>query len=163
MMIMMKYLLGIIVIGPLLGSALPVASLYGDYHFAAEAVTLKLSAPDSYTYFATEYMKRSGSVTSKELSRGTFTLTGDTLRLSEFPAETIMTLVVDSEEKLRVVQVKELHPDDILLSWNKYYADGTPRLEAGWRRGKKHGTWVYYNEDGDVMKTETYKRGKLKD
>ena len=159
---MMKYLLGMMLIEPLLGSAPPVERLYGDYHFAQEAITLKLSAPDTYTYFATEYAKRSGSVTSKEISRGTFTLTGDTLRLSAFPANNTMTLVVESEEQLRVVQMKELNPDDVLLGWNKYYADGTPRLEAGWRKGKKHGTWVYYDEEGNVTKSETYKKGKLK-
>ena len=162
-MIMIKYLTGIVVAGVLLNSASPVEDLYGDYHFAQPAVTLKLSAPDSYTYFATEYAKRSGSVTSKEISRGTFTLSGDTLRLLEFPAKTTMTLVVDSEEQLRAVQMKELEADDVLLGWNKYYADGTPRLEAGWRKGKKHGTWVYYDEAGDVVKTETYRKGRLKD
>ena len=159
----MKYWLGTILIGWLLNNAPSVESLYGDYHFAPKAVTLKLTAPDSYTYFATEITKRSGAVTSQEISRGTFTLTGDTLRLSAFPTKTTMTLVVDSEEQLRVVQMKELEPDDVLLGWNKYYADGTPRLEAGWRKGKKHGTWVYYDEDGGVMKTETYRKGKLKD
>lgn len=160
---MIKHLLAILLIGPSSSSSPPVDSLYGDYHFAPEAVTLKLTAPDAYTYFVTEYARRSGSVTSKEISRGTFTLRGDTLQLSEFPSENTMTLVVDSEEKLRVLQMKELKPDDILVGWNKYYADGSPRLEAGWRKGKKHGTWVYYDEDGNVTKTETYKRGKLKD
>ena len=159
---MVKYLLGMLLVGSLFG-AVPVEQLYGDYHFAQDAITLKLTAPDAYTFFTTEYSKRSGSVTSKEISRGSFTLTGDTLLLSDFRTRDSMTLVVESEQQLRVVQMKELERDNILLGWNKYYADGTPRLEAGWRKGKKHGTWVYYDEDGNVIKSETYKKGKLKD
>ena len=162
-MMVANYLAGILWVALLVSGAPPVENLYGDYHFAEEAVTLKLTAPDNYTFFATKYEKRSGAVTSTEISRGTFTLAGDTLLLSEFPGNNTMSLLVDSEEKLRVVQVKALEPGDVLLCWNKYYADGDPRLEAGWRKGKKHGTWVYYDETGNVTKSETYRRGKLRD
>ena len=162
-MILAKYLIGIAFTGLLISGEPPVERLYGDYHFAKEAVTLKLSPPNNYTYFVTEYAKRSGAVTSTEISRGTFNLTGDTLLLSEFPSNDTMSLRVDSEEKLRVMQMKALEPDDVLLCWNKYYPDGEPRLEAGWRRGKKHGTWVYYDPAGNVAKTKTYRKGKVKD
>ncbi len=71
-----KYLVGITFVGLLAGSDPAVERLYGDYHFAKEAVTLKLSSPNNYTYFTTKRAKRGGAVTSTEISRGTFSLTG---------------------------------------------------------------------------------------
>lgn len=159
----MARILGIMLVSTLIYRLPPAEELYGDYYFASDEITLKLSAPDNYTYFATKVAKRSGSVTSTEISRGNFTLNGDTLVLTEFPGNGTMKLLVVSEEELRAVQMKELEADDVLLCWNKYYADGQPRLEAGWRKGKRHGTWVYYDEEGGVVKSETYKKGKLQD
>lgn len=152
-----------VVFSLLISGTPPTENLYGDYYFARDEITLKLSAPDHYTYFATKVAKRSGSVTSTELSRGTFALQGDTLVLSEFPSRSTMKLMIDSEEELRAVEMEALKAGDVLLCWNKYYADGSPRLEAGWRRGKRHGTWVYYDEEGGVVKSESYRRGKKLD
>jgi antitoxin component YwqK of YwqJK toxin-antitoxin module len=34
-------------------------------------------------------------------------------------------------------------------------------LEENYKDGKKYGLWTYWDEEGNVTKTETYKDGEL--
>ncbi len=135
-------------------------NLYGSYWLGEKSVMLNLSAPDRYNLFS---MKREGGmVTTKELSRGTYTLAADTLRLSEAVTGRTMTLRVASAEKLEAMKVPGLKKNDVLLCQVSYYENGNPKFEGSWRKGKKHGTWVYYDSDGNIEKKVEYKRGKIK-
>lgn len=136
---------------------------FGSYLYEDDKITLTLSPPNNYTLFAMEYSRRTQSVSSKEISRGTFDVSGEKLVLEEFPSRNQMSLRMDSELQLEAVDVKEIEEGEILYVRRMSYANGNPRLESEWKRGKKHGTWVYYDEEGNVIKAEKYRRGKLVD
>ncbi len=136
-------------------------NLYGSYWFGEKSVMLNLSAPDRYNLFSMKRDGRTGMVTSKELSRGTYTLAADTLRLSEAVTGSTMTLRVASAEKLEAMKVTALKKGDPLLCQVGYYENGNPKFEGSWRKGKKHGIWVYYDSDGNIEKRVEYKRGKV--
>lgn len=136
--------------------------IYGSYRYTDEGMLLNLSPPDHYTIFIAERDKRSGMVTSKEVSRGTFSIENDTLKLSEQMTKNQMTMLVNGEEKLEVLDVKGLDYGATFLCWTGYHENGNPEFEGSWKKGKKHGKWVYYDEEGNVQKTLEYRRGKLK-
>lgn len=138
-------------------------NLYGTYWFNENDIMLNLSPPDNYTMFVIERNKRTGMTTSKEHSRGTFDVAQDTLRLWEDISNNRMNFLVASEEKLQVIHAKGLESGDIFLCWIGYHPNGSPKFEGRWRKEKKHGTWVYYDEGGNVKKTIEYRRGKVKD
>lgn len=136
--------------------------LYGSYRMAEEGMILELTPPNNYTLFVVERDKRSGMVTSKELSRGTFAEKDDQLELSGQMSKKMMTLSTAEENKLKVKKLMGLEQGDEFLRWSGYDESGKVKFEGSWRKGKKHGDWVYFDEDGNVQKRETYKRGKLK-
>lgn len=136
--------------------------IYGNYQHIDKGMLLNLSPPDNYTLFIAERDKRSGMVTSKELSRGVFYVENDTLILSEQMNNNQMTMIVNAEEKLEVLAVKGLEQGSAFLCWTGYHENGQPEFEGSWKNGKKHGIWTYYDEAGNVQKTLEYKRGKLK-
>lgn len=136
--------------------------IYGSYRYTDKGMLLNLSPPDNYTLFIAERDKRTGMVTSKELSRGTFQVENDTLNLVEQMSNNQMTMLVNAEEKLEVLNVKGLAQGDVFLCWTGYYENGKTEFEGSWKKGKKHGAWVYYDKEGNVQKTLKYRRGKLK-
>ncbi len=136
---------------------------FGSYLYEKDKITLTLSPPNNYTLFEMEYVRQSRSVSSKEISRGTFEVKNDQLVLEEFPSRNHMTLAIGSELKLQAVDVKAIDQGESLYAWNMTYANGQTRMEGEWKRGKKDGTWIYYDEEGNVVKSEKYRRGKLKD
>lgn len=137
--------------------------IFGSYLYEDDKITLTLSPPNNYTLFAMDYERRTRSVSSKEISRGTFEVKDDQLVLEEFPTRNKMSLSMNSELKLEAVDVKEINKGEMLYARRMSYENGNPRMEGEWKRGKKHGTWVYYDEEGNVVKTERYRRGKLLD
>lgn len=136
--------------------------MYGSYRYSDQGMLLNLSPPDNYTLFIAERDRRSGMVTSKELSRGVFYIENDTLILSEQMTNKQMSMMVNDEEKLEVLDVKGLERGTDFLCWTGYHDNGQPAFEGSWKKGKKHGIWTYYDEEGNVEKTLEYKRGKLK-
>lgn len=136
---------------------------FGSYLYEDDKITLMLSPPNNYTLFAMEYVRQTRSVSSKEISRGTFEVKDDQLVLEEFPTRNQMTLHLDSEVSLEAVDVKEIEQGEMLYARTVEYENGQPRMEGEWKRGKKHGTWIYYDEEGNVVKSEQYRRGKLID
>ena len=141
-------------------STVATDTLYGTYVIPKEQIRLNLSPPNNYTMFMTEYNQRSEAVNSQELSRGQFSLVADTVILEDATTGKAMKLLAANEEKLQPINVPSLNKDERFLGQNQYYANGKLKWEGTWRKGKKHGTWVYYNELGDVVKTIRYKRGK---
>ena len=135
---------------------------YGSYIYADEKISLNLSPPDAYTLFKIEQDRRTGAVTSKELSRGTFEVNDGKILLEGFPTREKMSLQIESELVLEAQNVKSIDSGEELRAWSKQHENGQTRLEGQWKRGKKHGTWIYFNEEGDVFKREQYRRGKLK-
>lgn len=137
-------------------------NLYGSYRLEDQGVILELSPPNNYTLFVVERDKRSGMVTSKELSRGTFATQGKTVALSGQMQPEPMTLVAVEADKLQINQLIGLKAGAEFLRWSGYHENGKVKFEGSWRKGKKHGEWVYFNEEGEMLKKEMYKRGKLK-
>lgn len=136
---------------------------FGIYLYEEDQITLTLSAPNHYTLFEMEYSRRTGLMSSKEISRGTFAVEKDQLVLEEYPTRNRMILQMDSEVALESVQVKEIDKGEKLYARTLEYEDGQPRIEGEWKKGKKHGTWIYYDQEGNVVKSEKYRRGKLMD
>ncbi|WPP48573.1 toxin-antitoxin system YwqK family antitoxin [Catalinimonas niigatensis] len=136
---------------------------FGSYLYEDDKITLTLSPPNNYTLFGTEYSRRTGMVSSKEISRGTFEMEEEQLVLEEYPTRNQMTLHMDSEVILEALDVKEIDKGEMLYARTVEYENGQPRMEGEWKRGKKHGTWIYYDEEGNVVKSEKYRRGKLID
>jgi hypothetical protein len=143
-----------------LSSSLQAQQLFGSYVYEEDKITLNLSPPNNYTLFQMEQDRRTGAVTSKEISRGTFEVSGKKVVLEEFPTRQQMQLQMDTELVLQAEDVKEIENGEELYAWSMQYESGQPRMEGSWKKGKKHGTWIYYNEDGDVVKSEKYRRGK---
>ncbi|WKN46147.1 toxin-antitoxin system YwqK family antitoxin [Tunicatimonas pelagia] len=141
-------------------SGMATDTLYGTYIIPEEQISLNLSPPNNYTMFMMEYNERSESVNSQELSRGQFSLVADTVVLEEATTGKAMKLLATNEETLHPLNVPSLDKNAKFLGQNQYHANGELKWEGEWRRGKKHGTWVYYNESGDVVKSVRYKRGK---
>ena len=56
--------------------------------------------------------------------------------------------VLESDQKPLVVQ-------------HEYYSNGKVRREASFRDGKREGVWRDFDEDGNVIKSQTYKNGVL--
>lgn len=135
---------------------------FGSYLYADEKISLNLSPPNAYTLFQMEQDRRTGAVTSKELSRGTFEVNNSQIILEEFPTRDEMKLALESDMVLEAENLKAVAEGEKLRAWSKQYENGQTRLEGGWKRGKKHGIWVYYNEEGDIIRREVYRRGKLK-
>ncbi|MDF9800016.1 hypothetical protein OKW21_005279 [Catalinimonas alkaloidigena] len=161
---MLRYLVTIILAGMCIpGFSQESEKIFGSYLYEDDKITLTLSPPNNYTLFAMEYARRTRSVSSKEISRGTFEVEDNQLMLEEFPTRHQMSLDIDSELKLEAVNVKEIDEGEILYARRMSYENGNPRMEGEWKRGKKHGTWVYYDEEGNVVKAERYRRGKLID
>jgi len=136
---------------------------FGSYVYEDEKITLLLSAPNHYTLFGMEYSKRSGTVSSKEISRGTFSVKQEQLILEEFPSRSKMVLHIEFPYQLQAVKLKAIEEGELLHAWEMSYANGETRMEGGWKKGKKHGTWIYFDEEGNVTKSEKYRRGKLLD
>ena len=42
-----------------------------------------------------------------------------------------------------------------------WYENGQQRGEENYKNGKKDGLWTFWDKEGNVTKTETYKKGKL--
>ena len=161
---MLRFLVIIILAGiSIPGYSQESEKIFGSYLYEDDKITLTLSPPNNYTFFAMEYSRRTQSVSSKEISRGTFEVKDEQLVLEEFPTRNQMTLSIDSELKLEAMDVKEIDKGEVLYARRMSYENGNPRMEGEWKRGKKHGTWVYYDEEGDVVKAERYRRGKLID
>lgn len=137
-----------------------VDTIYGTYIIPKERISLNLSPPNNYTLFAMQYNRRSETVSSQELSRGEFQMLADTVVLTDITTGKAMKLLAPSEEQLYPLNVPGFDNDVVFLGRNQYYADGDLKWEGEWRRGKKHGTWIYYDELGDVIKTIRYRRGK---
>lgn len=137
-------------------------NLYGSYRMAEKGMILELTPPNNYTLFVVERDKRSGMVTSKELSRGTFAEKDNRLELSGQMNKKTMTLTTGEDDKLKVNELMGLEQGDEFLRWSGYYDSGKVKFEGSWKKGKKHGDWVYFDEEGNVQKKERYKRGKLK-
>ena len=138
------------------------ADYFGSYIYADEKISLNLSPPNAYTLFEMEQDRRTGSVTSKELSRGTFEVSDNQIVLEEFPTRDEMKLQLESDMVLEAKNLKAVDEGEKLRAWSKQYENGQTRLEGSWKRGKKHGLWVYFNEEGDIIRREVYRRGKLK-
>lgn len=135
-------------------------TLYGTYVIPEERINLNLSPPNNYTLFITQVNQRSEAVNSQELSRGQFAMRADTVVLEDLTTGKAMKLLASDEEKLRPIEVPGLDEDAEFLGQTQYYADGTLKWEGEWRKGKKHGMWIYYDEFGDVMKSVRFRRGK---
>lgn len=135
-------------------------TLYGTYVLAEAQLNLKLSPPNNYTLFVMQYNDQSEAVTSQELSRGSFEMQQDVLVLEDITNGKAMKLEVTSEEKLQPLNVPGLDDDLLFLGHNQYYPNGELKWEGEWRKGKKHGRWVYYDEEGNLIKAIRYKRGK---
>jgi len=144
------------------GFSQEVEDFFGSYIYAEQKISLNLSPPDAYTLFQMEQDRRTGAVTSKEISRGTFAMADRQVVLEEFPTRQKMYLEVDSEMTLQTQDVKGVEAGAAFRAWSKQHENGQTRMEGSWRKGKRHGTWVYYNEEGDVIRSENYRRGKLK-
>ena len=144
------------------GYSQPAEDFYGSYIYADEKISLNLSPPDAYTLFNMEQDRRTGAVTSKELSRGTFEVTDGKIVLEEFPTREKMRLDINSELVLEAQNVKGIESGEALRAWSKQYENGQTSMEGSWKRGKRHGTWIYYNREGDRIRAEQYRRGKLK-
>lgn len=43
-----------------------------------------------------------------------------------------------------------------------YYPSGKLKIKAGYKEGQKHGRWIYYNENGDKIGKERWRKGVLK-
>lgn len=140
----------------------PAEDFFGSYIYADEKISLNLSPPDVYTLFMMEQDRRTGAVTSKELSRGSFRVDNGEVVLEEFPTRKKMHLDINSELVLEARDVKGIEPGEPLRAWSKQYESGQTSIEGSWKRGKKHGTWIYYNREGDRIRAEQYRRGKLK-
>nr|WKN38482.1 hypothetical protein K4G66_07170 [Tunicatimonas sp. TK19036] len=138
-------------------------TLYGTYILSKEKLSLNLSPPNNYTLFVMQYNDQSEAVTSQELSRGVFEMKADTLVLEDMASGKAMKLEVASEEKLHPMNVPNLDDDLLFLGHNQYYPNGELKWEGEWRKGKKHGNWIYYDEDGNIVETMHYKRGKKQD
>ncbi|MFW5726785.1 MAG: hypothetical protein ACOCW4_02865, partial [bacterium] len=115
---------------------------YGSYVYEDEKITLQLGAPNVYTLFKMEQDRRTGAVTSRELSRGTFDLKNQTLLLQEYPTRKEMKLRIDAPLVLQVVDMKGIKASEQLYAWRVEDAEGQTRMEGSWKRGKKHGTWI---------------------
>ena len=48
-----------------------------------------------------------------------------------------------------------------LVMQREYYPNGKVRREASFRDGKREGVWREFDEDGNVIKSQTYKKGAL--
>ena len=49
-------------------------------------------------------------------------------------------------------------------SYNKYYRNGNIEIKGQHNKGLKEGKWLYYNQDGNIVREEVYnKTGKIKD
>ncbi|MEQ9439788.1 MAG: hypothetical protein RIG62_12110 [Cyclobacteriaceae bacterium] len=140
--------------------AISADTLYGTYIIPEEQISLNLSPPNNYTLFVMQYNKQSEAVTSQELSRGVFQIQADTLVLEDMSSGKAMKLEVASEERLHPLNVPGLDDDITFLGRNQYYPNGELKWEGEWRKGKKHGNWIYYDPSGDVAETIRYKRGK---
>ncbi|MGB3586989.1 MAG: hypothetical protein WBA23_10635 [Tunicatimonas sp.] len=135
-------------------------TLYGTYNIPKEQISLNLSPPNNYTMFMTQYNQRRESVSSQEISHGQFLLVADTVILEDATSGKAMKLLAADEEKLQPLNVPGLSKKAKFLGQNQYYANGKLKWEGEWRRGKKHGTWFYYDEQGDLIKSVRYRRGK---
>jgi len=138
-------------------------TLYGTYTIPKEKINLNLSPPNNYTVFITEYNRRSEAVSSQEISHGHFSLVADTIILEDATTGKAMKLLATNEEKLQPLNVPGLSKKAEFLGQNQYHANGKLKWEGEWRRGKKHGTWVYYDEQGDMIRSVRYRRGKKVD
>jgi len=55
-----------------------------------------------------------------------------------------------------------LEPDmKPLIVQHEYYPNGRVKREASFRDGKREGIWREFDEEGDVIKSQTYKKGAL--
>ena len=43
----------------------------------------------------------------------------------------------------------------------KYYENGQKKWEKDFKDGKFYGFWTFWDEDGSIIKSETYRNGKL--
>ena len=136
-------------------------NLYGSYRMEEKGLILELTPPANYTLFIADRDKKTGMVTSTELSRGTFAENNRQLILNGQMTDKTMTLSAGDDELL-VQEMPGLEKGNTFLRWSGYYESGKMQFEGSWRKGKKHGEWTYFDESGDVQKKELYKRGKLK-
>ena len=45
--------------------------------------------------------------------------------------------------------------------YKKYYISGNTEIEGNYKLGKKDGEWVFYSEDGSIIKTILYEDGEI--
>ena len=100
----------------------------------------------------------------------------DTLFISWNDSSTSKWLIEDEYFINTVVKNKEIKNDTVLLFMpslfkkiKSYYPNGKLKSEMYWEsyniysyNENKGGTWKYYNEKGELIKTEFYRKGKLK-
>ncbi|MEM9671523.1 MAG: toxin-antitoxin system YwqK family antitoxin [Cyclobacteriaceae bacterium] len=151
-----------LIISCLLSGFSPAANdtIFGTYVIPEEKISLSLSPPNNYTLFVMQTNRKSGSVNSQEISRGQFMIEADTVILEDITTGKAMKLLTDNNEKLYPINVPSLDSDSEFLGQSQYYSDGKLKWEGEWRKGKKHGTWIYYDDLGNVAKTIRYKKGK---
>ena len=94
-------------------------------------------------------------------------------------------LKINIEEQIEITAIDIELEDFAAKSQTDYYEDGTPKYEISIKNGEKHGnyfeyhptgelkikgryrndlmdgTWKYYNEEGDLIKKEKYRKGEL--
>jgi antitoxin component YwqK of YwqJK toxin-antitoxin module len=73
-----------------------------------------------------------------------------------------MTLEIETPMILRARKVKGVDEGQPFYAWRKENQEGRTLVEGSWKKGRRHGTWIYYDSAGNVLRSERYRRGKLK-
>jgi antitoxin component YwqK of YwqJK toxin-antitoxin module len=57
------------------------------------------------------------------------------------------------------INKKVVYKKGFIKSQEGYFQDGQAYLVSPYKRGKKHGKWIFYNADGSIHQTEEFKNG----
>ena len=66
-------------------------------------------------------------------------------------------------ERYEISRDKETNKPIMDGKYNSYYPDGSFRIVGKYKKGLKVGKWKYFDEDGNKVKEEKFKKGKLKE
>ena len=78
-----------------------------------------------------------------------------------FSQQIIHTETYDNENIKSITFHKKTRNGIEKVKYEQYYKNGQKMEEVTYRDGKEDGLWTSWDEDGQIYKVDTYKKGKI--
>lgn len=88
-----------------------------------------------------------------------FSLFGQQAYLDDWNADGVMEYVKYSDDGKKIEEGYVID-GKYHGKWTSYYTDGTIRVIARFKNGIKHGTWSFYNENGELTHEVVYENNR---